>query len=32
MARLRYRTMKSEAETLLHPRGLGGFMVMIARI
>nr|PZN29819.1 MAG: hypothetical protein DIU67_11790 [Actinomycetota bacterium] len=32
MARLRYRTMKSEAETLLHPRGLGGFTVMIARI
>ncbi|HEX6946714.1 MAG TPA: SAM-dependent methyltransferase [Acidimicrobiia bacterium] len=29
--RLRLRTIKTEAETLLHPRGLGGFMVMIAK-
>lgn len=30
--RLRLRTVKTEIETLLHPRGLGGFMVMIAKM
>jgi SAM-dependent MidA family methyltransferase len=30
--RLRIRTLKTEAETLLHPRGLGGFMVMVCRV
>jgi SAM-dependent MidA family methyltransferase len=30
MERLRLRTLKTEAETLLHPRGLGDFRVMIA--
>jgi SAM-dependent MidA family methyltransferase len=30
MARLRLRTLKTEAETLLHPRGLGDFRVLIA--
>jgi SAM-dependent MidA family methyltransferase len=29
--RLRIRTMKTEAETLLHPRGLGDFRVLLAR-
>ena len=29
--RLRLRTLKTEAETLLHPRGLGDFRVLIAR-
>lgn len=29
--RLRVRTRKTEAETLLHPRGLGDFRVLIAR-
>lgn len=32
MERLRLRTMKTEAETLLHPRGLGDFRVMVARL
>jgi SAM-dependent MidA family methyltransferase len=31
MERLRLRTLKSEAETLMHPRGLGDFRVLIAR-
>ncbi|MEX1044193.1 MAG: SAM-dependent methyltransferase [Acidimicrobiia bacterium] len=31
MARLRLRTIRSEAETLLHPRGLGDFRVLVAR-
>jgi SAM-dependent MidA family methyltransferase len=30
MERLRLRTLKTEAETLLHPRGLGDFRVLIA--
>lgn len=30
MARLRLRTTRSEAETLLHPRGLGDFRVIVA--
>lgn len=30
--RLRLRTEKTEAETLLHPRGLGAFMVMRCRV
>ncbi len=30
--RLRIRTLKTEAETLLHPRGLGGFMVLLCRV
>lgn len=29
--RLRLRTLKMEAETLLHPRGLGDFRVLVAR-
>jgi SAM-dependent MidA family methyltransferase len=29
--RLRIRTLKTEAETLLHPRGLGDFRVLVAR-
>jgi SAM-dependent MidA family methyltransferase len=32
MARLRLRTLRTEAETLLHPRGLGDFRVVVARI
>lgn len=32
MERLRLRTMKTEAETLLHPRGLGDFRVLVCRI
>ena len=32
MERLRLRTLKTEAETLLHPRGLGDFRVLIAKI
>lgn len=32
MARLRLRTIRSEAETLLHPRGLGDFRVVVARV
>lgn len=31
MARLRLRTHRTEAETLLHPRGLGDFRVIVAR-
>lgn len=31
MERLRLRSLKTEAETLLHPRGLGDFRVLIAR-
>jgi len=31
MDRLRLRTLKTEAETLLHPRGLGDFRVLVAR-
>jgi SAM-dependent MidA family methyltransferase len=31
MKRLRLRSMKTEAETLLHPRGLGDFRVLVAR-
>lgn len=30
--RLRLRTMRIEAETLLHPRGLGDFRVLLARV
>lgn len=30
--RLRQRSMRTEAETLLHPRGLGDFRVMVSRI
>jgi SAM-dependent MidA family methyltransferase len=32
MERLRLRTLKTEAETLLHPRGLGDFRVLAARL
>ncbi len=31
MERLRLRTRRTEAETLLHPRGLGDFRVLVAR-
>jgi SAM-dependent MidA family methyltransferase len=31
MERLRLRALKTEAETLLHPRGLGDFRVLVAR-
>ncbi len=31
MDRLRLRTLKTEAETLLHPRGLGDFRVLVCR-
>ena len=31
MERLRVRTLRTEAETLMHPRGLGDFRVLIAR-
>ena len=31
MERLRLRTLKTEAETLMHPRGLGDFRVLVAR-
>ena len=31
MERLRLRTLKTEAETLLHPRGLGDFRVLVVR-
>ena len=31
MKRLRLRSLKTEAETLLHPRGLGDFRVLVAR-
>lgn len=32
MGRLRLRSLKTEAETLMHPRGLGDFRVLIARV
>jgi SAM-dependent MidA family methyltransferase len=32
MERLRLRTLKTEAETLLHPRGLGDFRVLEIRV
>lgn len=32
MERLRLRTLKTEAETLLHPRGLGDFRVLICQV
>jgi len=32
MERLRFRTLKTEAETLLHPRGLGDFRVLEVRV
>lgn len=32
MQRLRVRTIRTEAETLMHPRGLGDFRVLTARI
>ena len=32
MERLRLRTLKTETETLLHPRGLGDFRVLVARV
>jgi len=32
LERLRFRTLKTEAETLLHPRGLGDFRVMVVPI
>lgn len=32
MERLRLRTRKTEAETLLHPRGLGDFRVLVCRL
>lgn len=32
MLRLRLRSLKTEAETLLHPRGLGDFRVLVARV
>ena len=32
LERLRVRSLRTEAETLLHPRGLGDFRVMVARI
>jgi SAM-dependent MidA family methyltransferase len=31
LERLRLRTLKTEAETILHPRGLGDFRVLVAR-
>ncbi len=31
MERLKVRTLRSEAETLIHPRGLGDFRVLVAR-
>ena len=31
LARLRIRTLRTEAETLMHPRGLGDFRVVVAR-
>jgi hypothetical protein len=30
MERLRVRTSRTEAETLMHPRGLGDFRVLVA--
>jgi SAM-dependent MidA family methyltransferase len=32
MERLRLRNLKTEVETLLHPRGLGDFRVLVSRI
>jgi SAM-dependent MidA family methyltransferase len=32
MERLRLRSLKTEAETLLHPRGLGDFRVLVCRV
>ncbi|MGH8945038.1 MAG: SAM-dependent methyltransferase [Acidimicrobiia bacterium] len=32
MERLRLRSRKTEAETLMHPRGLGDFRVLVARV
>jgi SAM-dependent MidA family methyltransferase len=32
MERLRLRSLKTEAETLMHPRGLGDFRVLVARV
>lgn len=32
MRRLRLRSLKTEAETLMHPRGLGDFRVLVARL
>ena len=32
MARLRLRSHRTEAETILHPRGLGDFRVVVARV
>lgn len=32
MERLRLRTLKTEAETLLHPRGLGDFRVLVCKV
>jgi SAM-dependent MidA family methyltransferase len=31
MERLKVRTLRTEAETLMHPRGLGDFRVLVAR-
>ena len=31
MERLKVRTRRTEAETLMHPRGLGDFRVLVAR-
>jgi SAM-dependent MidA family methyltransferase len=31
LERLKVRSVKTEAETLLHPRGLGDFRVLVAR-
>ena len=31
MKRLQVRTVRTEAETLLHPRGLGDFRVLVAK-
>ena len=32
MERLKVRSVKTEVETLLHPRGLGDFRVLLARV
>ncbi len=32
MERLKVRTVRTEAETLMHPRGLGDFRVLVARV
>ena len=31
LERLKVRSIRTEAETLLHPRGLGGFRVLVVR-